>query len=228
MMEIMLKGAMDMRSYILFDLDGTLTDPGPGITNSVAYALEKFAIHPQSREELYPYIGPPLTVSFQEYHGLSPQQAETALGYYREYFADKGIFENAVYEGIPAMLERLQNAGATLMVATSKPEEFTHRILEHFDLAKYFAFVGGNTLDEARPTKEAVLRHIMTQYPAISPESTVMVGDRCFDVEGAAAVGLPAVGVLYGYGSRKELMDAGAVVLAKDVTELHKILTKRL
>ena len=174
-----------MRQYILFDLDGTLTDPGPGITNSVAYALERFSIFPATREELFPYIGPPLTWSFQQYHGLTPQQAEEALGYYRERFAVKGLFENAVYPGIPAMLERLRRAGATLLIATSKPEEFTLRILEHFGLSGYFDFVGGNTLDEKRPTKEAVISYIKENYPAISSENAVMVGDRKYDVIGA-------------------------------------------
>ncbi len=215
-----------MKKYILFDLDGTLTDPGLGITNSVAYALERFDIHPASREELYPYIGPPLTVSFQKYHGLSAKEAQTALGYYREYFSDRGIFENEVYAGIPAMLEHLQTVGATLIVATSKPEEFTHRILEHFDLAQYFTFVGGNTLEEARPTKETVLQYIMEQYPAISRENAVMVGDRCFDMQGAAAVGLPGVGVTYGYGDEKELREAGAAYLADSPAVLEQILTK--
>lgn len=213
-----------MRQYILFDLDGTLTDPGPGITNSVAYALERFSIYPSSREELYPYIGPPLTWSFQQYHGLTPEQAEEALGYYRERFAVKGLFENAVYPGIPAMLERLRRAGATLLIATSKPEEFTLRILEHFGLTEYFDFVGGNTLDEKRPTKEAVIAYVKENYPAISAENAVMVGDRKYDVTGAKAHGLPSVGVLYGYGSQEELAEAGADCLAADPAELERIL----
>ena len=147
-----------MLKYILFDLDGTLTDPGPGITNCVRYALEKFAIHPETREELYPYIGPPLTYSFQEYHGLTEAQAEQALLYYRERFSVKGLFENEVYPGIPELLAKWQGRGVELMVATSKPEEFTNRILDHFDLSRYFTFVGGNTLNEDRPTKASVPR----------------------------------------------------------------------
>ena len=213
-----------MRKYMLFDLDGTLTDPGTGITNCVAYALEKFGIHPSSREELYPYIGPPLTRSFQEYHGLTAEQAEQALLYYRERFSVKGLYENEVYRGIPEMLSDLKGRGAILMVATSKPEEFTHRILEHFDLAKYFDFVGGNTLDEKRPTKESVIRHILDTHPAMTAENTVMVGDRKFDVEGAAAVGMPCVGVLYGYGDRGELTAAHAAVLAATPAELGEVL----
>lgn len=217
-----------MKPYILFDLDGTLTDPGPGITNCVAYALEKFDIHPQSREELYPYIGPPLTWSFQEYHGLTTEQAEQALLYYRERFSEKGLFENEVYAGIPEALERLRQAGATLMVATSKPEEFTKRILEHFDLARYFSFVAGNTLDEKRPTKASVIQYILDTHPEVTADNAVMVGDRKFDMEGAAAFSMPAVGVLFGYGSREELTAAGALTLAENPDELAEILLNEI
>jgi len=215
---------MNKEHYLLFDLDGTLTDPGPGITNSVRYALERFGIHPATREELYPYIGPPLTWSFQQYHGLTAQQADLALSYYREYFSDKGLFENEVYEGIPSMLAELKEQGISLLVATSKPEEFTHRILQHFGLAEYFTFVGGNTLDEKRPTKSAVIAHVREQYPGITPQNTYMIGDRHFDVEGAHEHGLPAIGVLYGYGDRAEMEAAGAEFIASDVPALHSLL----
>ena len=210
--------------YVLFDLDGTLTDPGPGITNCVAYALEKFGIHPESREELYPYIGPPLVPSFQEYHGLNAEQAEQALLYYRERFSVKGLYENEVYAGIPALLSALRDRGDRLIVATSKPEEFTNRILAHFDLAKYFDFVGGNTLDESRPTKAAVIGYIQETFPDISAENAVMVGDRKYDVEGAHACGLPAIGVLYGYGDRAELESVGADKIVSSVEELTSVL----
>lgn len=213
-----------MLKFALFDLDGTLTDPGPGITNCVRYALDKFDIHPATREELYPYIGPPLTYSFQEYHGLTAEQAEQALLYYRERFSVKGLFENEVYPGIPELLQKLKGRGVTLMVATSKPEEFTLRILEHFDLAQYFDFVGGNTLNEDRPTKESVIAYIKEHYADISGENTVMVGDRKYDVEGAHCHDLPAIGVLYGYGDRSELVDAGADQTVATVQELENLL----
>lgn len=214
--------------YLLFDLDGTLTDPGLGITNSVAYALARFNIHPATREELYPYIGPPLTVSFRQRHGLSPEQAEQALGYYREYFGEMGIFENEIYPGIPAFLEALREEGYTLMVATSKPEEYTHRILEYFELAQYFTFVGGNTLDERRPTKEAVVAYVLEQYPDIRGENALMIGDREYDMRGGRHNGLSPIGVLYGYGNRRELEDAGAEGIAADLpslmAEIHRLL----
>lgn len=216
-----------MLKYALFDLDGTLTDPGPGITNCVAYALEKFGIHPQNREELYPYIGPPLTYSFREFHGLTVEQSEQALLYYRERFSVKGLFENEVYPGIPELLQALKDRGVTLIVATSKPEEFTVRILEHFHLAHYFDFVGGNTLNEDRPTKSAVIAYVRENYPGISGENTVMVGDRKYDVEGAHAHDIPALGVLYGYGDRAEMETAGADWIAESVEQAGEILRNR-
>ena len=210
--------------FLLFDLDGTLTDPGPGITNCVAYALEKFGVHPAGREELYPYIGPPLTWGFQQYHGLTAEQAEQALLYYRERFSVKGLYENEVYPGIPELLEELRDKGTRLLVATSKPEEFTNRILEHFGLDGYFEFVAGNTLNEERPTKGSVIAYLKERYPQITGDNAIMVGDRKYDVQGAHEQGLPAVGVLYGYGDRAELQRAGADKIAEDLPALRRIL----
>lgn len=214
--------------FLLFDLDGTLTDPGEGITNCVRYALEKFGVFPQSREELYPYIGPSLTVMFQQLHHLTAEQAQQALLFYRERFSTVGMFENIPYEGVEAMLERLRAEGYRLMVATSKPEEFTVKILEHFGLSEYFDFIGGNTLQEARPTKESVIRYVMENAPAISRENTLMIGDRKYDVIGAHACGLRAVGVLYGYGDREELTEAGADAIATDIMQLEHMIREIL
>lgn len=206
--------------YLLFDLDGTLTDPAEGITNSVMHALEKFGIFVKDRQELYPYIGPPLTDSFVRYHGLSAAQSEEALGYYREYFSVKGMFENIPYSGIAAFLEELCGKGYTLMIATSKPEEFTVQILQYFSLDRYFAFVAGNTLDEDRPTKASVIAYLCEHHPDICATNTLMIGDRKYDIEGAKLNGLPSIGVLYGYGSREELEGAGATALVADLDEL--------
>ena len=213
-----------MLKYVLLDLDGTLTDPGPGITNCVTYALNKFGIYPQSREELYPYIGPPLVYSFHEFHGLTPEQAEQATAFYRERFSVKGLFENEVYSGVHELLHNLVDRGVELLIATSKPEEFTVRILEHFNLAKYFSFVGANNLNEDRPTKEAVIAYVKENYPEISRENAVMVGDRKYDVEGAHQHDLQAIGVLYGYGDRAEMKTAGADFIVDSIAALHKLL----
>ena len=145
--------------YYLFDLDGTLTDPGIGITNSVMYALEKFDIHVSDRKELYPFIGPPLVDSFEKYFGFDEKQAFQAVEYYREYFREDGIFENAVYEGIPEMLSELKSRDAKVALATSKPYEFSVRILDHFDLHQYFDFVGAATMDGRISRKADVISH---------------------------------------------------------------------
>ncbi len=216
------------QKYLLFDLDGTLTDPAEGITNSVMYALEKFGIVITDRRELYPYIGPPLTDSFMRCHGLTAAQAEEALALYREYFSVKGLFENVPYDGIASFLEELKNNGYTLLIATSKPEEFTVQILQHFSLDKYFTFVAGNTLDESRPTKASVIAYLRERYPAINADNAVMIGDRKYDIEGAKQNGLPSIGVLYGYGSREELETAGATAIAADLRELSTAIGRML
>ena len=205
---------MRRRSLILFDLDGTLTDPGLGITNSVMYALERFGIRETDRSRLYPFIGPPLTESFQRFYGFSPEDARRAVDVYREYFRDRGIFENKVYPGIPGFLERLCRDGRRLAVATSKPEPFALRIVEHFGLSEFFVRVAGAAMDETRTRKEEVIRYALAELGSPAPEDTLMVGDREHDVIGAAACGIETLGVLYGYGSREELLRAGAEYLA--------------
>ncbi len=214
--------------YVLFDLDGTLTDSALGITNCAMYALDKFDIHPKNREELLPYIGAPLSYSFSTFHGLSPKQTAQAVAYYRERFSAVGWRENEVYDGIPEFLNELRGRGVTLMVATSKPEEFTHRILNHFGLAENFAFVAGSTLDGQRSEKADVIAHIQQVYPDINHENTIMVGDRRFDVIGAHDSGLSVVGVLYGYGDREELEAAGADYIAASISSLRERLLSLL
>ncbi|MBR4091106.1 MAG: HAD hydrolase-like protein [Mogibacterium sp.] len=196
--------------YYLFDLDGTLTDPGIGITNSVMYALEKFGIHVSNREELYPFIGPPLTDSFIKYFDFSEKQALQAVEYYREYFRADGIFENKVYDGIPEMLGELKARNAITALATSKPYEFSVRILEHFGLRQYFDYVGAATMDGRISKKADVIRHLLGELGDADTGSVLMIGDRDQDIEGAKANGLHCAGVLWGYGSNDELMGAGA------------------
>ena len=209
--------------YYLFDLDGTLTDPGIGITNSVMYALEKFGIHIEDRTELYSFIGPPLGESFRRQFGFSEEQARRAVEYYREYFRPKGIFENIVYEGIPELLQGLRENHVTVALATSKPYEFAVRILEHFDLAKYFDFVGGATMDGRISRKTDVIAHLLEEFGSVDKASVLMIGDRAQAIEGAKANGLHSAGVLWGYGSAEELRGAGADCLAAEPQELLHI-----
>ena len=209
--------------YYLFDLDGTLTDPGIGITNSVMHALEKFDIHVSDRKELYPFIGPPLVDSFEKYFGFDEKQALQAVEYYREYFCEDGIFENVVYEGIPEMLGELKNRGAIVALATSKPYEFSVRILDHFDLHQYFDFVGAATMDGRISRKADVISHLIDKLGENEKSSILMIGDRDQDIDGAKANGLQSAGVLWGYGSREELMDAGADYIVSAPSDIVNI-----
>lgn len=215
---------MHRKQVYLFDLDGTLTEPGEGITNSVMYALDKFGIHETDREALYRFIGPPLLDSFMQFYGMPQAQAERAVAAYREYFSVKGLFENRVYDGVPALLQSLRDQGKTLAVATSKPEVFTLRILDKFDLSKYFHFVGAASLDSSRSQKADVIRHTLHLCGNPAPDTVVMIGDRKHDILGAAQNGIQSVGVLYGYGDRLELETAGADAIAQSVEQLRSIL----
>lgn len=200
---------------VLFDLDGTLTDPGEGITNSVIFSLEKFGITVSNRAELYKFIGPPLLYSYKEYYGFSESDAKLAIKYYREYFSEKGIFENRVYDGITDMLGKLRGNNIRLSVATSKPVPFAVKILEHFGLMEYFSLVAGATMDETRSEKHEVIEYALRGLHIEDKARCIMVGDRKHDILGAKKNGLKSVGVLYGYGSRGELETAGADMLAE-------------
>lgn len=213
-----------MYQTILFDLDGTLTDPGEGITNSVAYSLRRYGIEVTDRTELYKFIGPPLYQSYMNFYGFDEATAHQAVEVYREYFGPKGLFENEVYPGMPELLSALKEAGKTLLVATSKPEGYARQILEHFDLAKYFDFIGGSTMDGSRIAKGDVIRYTLEQAGIENDGTLLMIGDREHDVLGAAESGIPCIGVLFGYGSREELTAAGAKYLAADVSDISRII----
>ena len=209
--------------YYLFDLDGTLTDPGIGITNAVMYALEKYDIHVQDRAELYKFIGPPLRESFRKYYGFSKEKAEETLGFYREYYRDKGLLENSVYEGVREELQSLKQQGKIIALATSKPEEFSVRILKHFDLYQYFDFIGAATMDGSRDRKEDVIRYVLDSLEITDKKQVLMIGDRDQDVRGALANGICCAGVLYGYGDYDELKAAGAAYIIERPQELARL-----
>ena len=208
---------------ILFDLDGTLTDPGIGITNSVAHALRRFGITPPKREALFPFIGPPLKESFAKFYGFSPEMQLLAVRYYREYFAERGIFENRVYPGVPETLSRLKKEGITLGVATSKPDHFARIILDHFGLAPYFDLFSAATMAETRTAKGEVIRYALSNLPGAEKMRVLMVGDRENDILGARENRIVSAGVLYGYGSREELQNAGADYLIERPEELIEL-----
>lgn len=213
-----------MYQNILFDLDGTLTDPGEGITASVAYALEKMGTPEPDRSRLYRFIGPPLVDSFRQFYGFSPEECKQAAAYYRERFQDKGIFENEVFPGIAELLSKLKASGRKLIIATSKPELFARRILEHFDLLKYFDYVFGDTMEATRSNKADVIAYALEQAGIVDLKETIMVGDRLHDVIGAKKNNLPCIGVLFGYGSEEELKEAGAAYLAATVEDIWELI----
>ncbi|MBE6787356.1 MAG: HAD family hydrolase [Ruminococcaceae bacterium] len=215
-----------MYEYILFDLDGTLTDPAIGITNGVMYALEKYGIKVEDRKQLYCFIGPPLIDAFMKYYGFSESDAKQAVAYYREFFRRTGIYENRVYDGVEEMLETLKKSGKILILATSKPQEFAEIVLNHFDLMKYFDCVVGATFDGTLNYKSDVIRVALQRGKVSDIEKAVMIGDRHHDIEGANQNNLKSVGVLYGFGDRKELENAGAHYLAKTPKDLLEILIK--
>ena len=214
-----------MYQTIFFDLDGTLTDSGPGITRSVAYALNKWNIKVGDYSVLNTFVGPPLAESFAKYYNFTPEQCQKSIEYYREYYVEKGMFENSVYPGIRELAAYLKDAGRKLVVATSKPEAFAVQIMEHFGLAQYFDRIAGASMDENRVEKADVLRYAI-EAGSYDRSGAVMVGDRENDVRGARENGLPCIGVLYGYGSREELTEAGAARIAATVEELKKCLDK--
>jgi len=216
-----------MYTHILFDLDGTLTDPAQGITNSFIYALNFYGLEIPSYEDLCKLIGPPLPYSFQTRFAFSPEKSMEAVAKYREYFSTKGLFENKVYQGIPELLQELKKKGKHLLIASSKPEEYCIRIAEHFNLASYFDFICGSKMDESRSKKDEVIAYALEccGLSGSNKEKVLMVGDRFHDIEGAKKNGIKACGVLFGYGSRSELEEAGADFIAascKDLLELIK------
>ena len=213
--------------HILFDLDGTLTDPALGITNSVMYALRHYGFPVPEREALFFFIGPPLIDSFEKYCGFSREKAIEAMGVYREYFGEKGILENEVYKGIPELLEALVASGKKLYLASSKPEVYCTEILKHFDLHKYFTFVAANTMEEDRSEKSDIIDWLYENCPEVKAEGAIMVGDTQFDVLGAKAQGIPCVAVSYGYGDREKVKALCPEFIANTVEELGGILLSK-
>ena len=211
------------RKYLFFDLDGTLTDPMQGITRSVRYALRYFGIEVADLRELTPFIGPPLADSFKERYGMTDAEAETAVAKYREYYAPKGIFENEVYPGIPSLLADTAAAGCVNVMATSKPTPFARQIAAHFGLEPYFRLISGSTLDGRRTTKADVIRHALGELE-IAPREAVMIGDRRYDVEGAAETGLDSIAAGWGYAQPGELEAAPPGRFAPDVAALRRLL----
>lgn len=215
-----------MKQYILFDLDGTLTESAPGIINSLKYALERLGVQDYDRAILNKFIGPPLAVSFEKFFGFKGEKCNNAIKIYREYFSEKGLFENAVYPGVEDMLDTLKSAGLKLAVATSKPEVYARRILDKFGLSGYFEVICGIPLDNEHMTKAQVIARAINELGAANKQAALMVGDRDYDVAGAHQNGIECLGVTYGYGSRAELEGAGAEYIAVSAENTAELIIK--
>ena len=209
-----------MTKNILFDLDGTLTDSGEGIINCAILALEHFGLPIPSREALRVIVGPPLDQSFIRF-GVPAERTDEAIRVYRSRYTTVGKFENYPYPGIRETLQALKAAGHRLFVATSKPEGMSVEILEKFELAQYFELICGATLDGSRSHKADVIAYLLGQVESL--ENVVMVGDTKFDVLGAKEHGIPTIGVAWGYGTREEMLEAGAVAIAEKPEDLLKL-----
>lgn len=215
------------KTCMLFDLDGTLTDPMEGITKCVQYALAAFGIREPDRNKLTKFIGPPLIPAFKEFYQVDNETAEKMLAKYRERFSATGLYENKLYLGIPELLQKLKAQPDKYMtaLATSKPLPFAEKILEHFNIKQYFDILSGATMDESRNTKEAVLAYALDLLRQRHPEArAVMIGDRKFDIEAGKKLSTETVGVLYGYGSKEEIRAADPTHTVKTVTELQSVL----
>ena len=213
-----------MITYLLFDLDGTLTNPQEGITKCVQHALRAFGIEEPDLEKLIPFIGPPLIQSFMEFYNMSEEDARKAVAVYRERFSTVGLFENFPYPGIADMLAELKAQGKILAVASSKPTIYVRRILEKFELAPYFDVVEGSNLDGTRVDKKEVIAEVLSQLDNPSADDLLMIGDRKFDVIGAREMGFGCVGVRFGFAAPDELEQSGAIYIADTVRDLHRYL----
>lgn len=211
-------------SYILFDLDGTISDSGRGITNSVRYSLKKFGIEEEDFEKLKRFVGPPLYASYEKYYGFTHEQAVRAVEYYREYYNAGGIFELELYDGITDLLKCLKESGKKIILATSKPEIYAERIAEHFGFREYFDNISGALLDGSRIEKADIITYAIGRVGITDIVDCIMIGDRSYDVIGAKAFGMDSIGVTYGYGTRAELEQAGATYIADSAQAIKKLL----
>jgi len=212
------------KEYILFDLDGTITDPKEGMTKALQYSLKEFGINVENRDDLAKFIGPPLRDTYKNYYGFNAEETERAVSKNREYFAKVGIFENFLYDGMAELLKTLQSVGKQLIVATSKPIVYAERILKHFEVDQYFDFISGSELDGIRSKKSEVIKYALDTMDITELEKVVMIGDRKYDIIGSKEIGVDSIGVLYGYGDLCELTAAGATHIVESVNELNELL----
>lgn len=213
---------------VLFDLDGTLTDSGPGIMNSVCYAMKKAGYEIPEESVLRSFIGPPLHESFRITCGITDEEAHRMVALYREYYEERGMLENTLYEGVIEMLADLKQAGMRLFMATSKPEKYARLIAEHFGIASCFDAIGGACMDGTRTDKQEVIEYVLKENGIVDRSTVLMVGDRKYDIEGARKAGLASAAVLYGYGSREEMEKAHPDLIVDIPQEIAEVLLKNI
>ena len=213
-----------MYKYILFDLDGTLIEPKEGITKCVAYALNKFGIKVKNLDDLTVFIGPPLIDSFMKYYNMSLDDAKLAVKFYRERFQVNGILECELYKNVEETLKKLKKENKILLIATSKPEDFTNSILKRLDIYKYFDLIVGATLDGSRGEKSGVIKYALDQINIIDLSEVIMVGDRMFDIFGAKKNNIDSIGVTYGYAIDNELFESNPTFIVNDIEDIINII----
>lgn len=211
--------------YILFDLDGTITDSGEGITKAVQYSLKYFNILVDNIDDLRKFVGPPLRDSYIKFYGFDNEKAELGICKFREYYEDKGIFENRLYKGIVKVLEELNKKNKSIILATSKPELYAKKILEHFDIDRYFSVIAGADFEETRVNKSDVIKYALDQIKMEDLSKVIMIGDREHDIIGAKENNIKSIGVLYGFGDVIELTQARADYIAKETMDLLNIIS---
>ncbi len=214
---------MKNKKYILFDLDGTISDNSAGIIGGVKHALEYYGLEIPDDKTLNCFIGPPLTDAFEKYCGFTPETSPDAVAKYREYFRETGIFQNEMYDGMTEVFTELKNSGKKLFIATSKPEEFANQIAKHFGIDGFFTFIGGATFDGTRGRKSDVIKYVIDKF-GLDKKCTVMIGDRNHDILGAKEAGIDSIGVLYGFGDKRELEEAGADEIAETPRDIVRLL----
>ncbi|MCF6333959.1 MAG: HAD-IA family hydrolase [Draconibacterium sp.] len=216
---------MSKFTHIIFDLDGTLTDNTRGIGNSIKYALKQMHIDNYSVDILEQFIGPPLQWGFKNVFGMNDRNTELAVGYFREYYAEKGLFENEPYPGIQELLEELNNSGKKMYIATAKYEKYAQKIMEHFEFDKYIIQLNGADYSGRKATKTTIIANLLEVQKLVASNEIVMVGDTVYDIEGGKENGLSTIAVNYGFGKEPDLQKAGPNFFAENVEELYEILT---
>lgn len=215
---------MKKYKYLLFDLDGTITNSKEGITKCVQYALDKIGVNEPDLDKLEHFIGPPMVEHFMESYGFDKELSTKLLVYYRERYVPIGIYENEIYDGIIEMLDGLRKEGYVIALATSKPQEMAEEVLRYFDIYKYFDIIVGAFLSEKRTKKSEVIEEVLNQCHVADKSTVLMIGDRSYDVIGANSMGIDCMGVTYGFGSREELKNCGATLIVDSPADILNML----